>query len=484
MPDLDINGLPLATAVNAGDYFIKWDSTQVSGQRTQKITAAQFRAYIINIIPVGPAGPPGPTGAQGPQGLPGKDGGGAGTVTSVALSLPSDFGLSGSPITTSGTLTVTRNAQAANVVMAGPASGANAVPTYRALVAADIPALNYTTTAQAAAAAPVQSVAGRTGNVTLAVADVSGAAKSGANTDITSLLSPALGAATATTQAATDSSTKVATTAQVQSAIAASPSGSGAPSTINMPTLPYSATAADKGKVIMPVGTGALNLPSATAVSGWYAYIKKRDEGGAATLTPATGAIDGIASIIAYKEEFVVYYDAAASTAAGSPVYRTQGRQRGWIDFGTFTVAAGASAISVSAGAGDSEIRDLEIVWPNITPSTTASINVTVNQAGAAGTPSGDYIGGSSSTFVGNQISAMPLVPVAGSANPNAGSLILRSIQNTAANMISIAMEGVSAALYRKTMAMLTSSGAFSSVSFVPSAGTFAMTYNVRLYRP
>lgn len=48
-----------------------------------------------------------------------------------------------------------------------------------------------------------------------------GAAASGANTDITSLNAPALGAATATTQAASDNTTKVATTAQVQLAIAA-----------------------------------------------------------------------------------------------------------------------------------------------------------------------------------------------------------------------------------------------------------------------
>ena len=41
-------------------------------------------------------------------------------------------------------------------------------------------------------------------------------AASGANTDITSLSAPALGAATATTQAGTDNSTKVATTAMVQ----------------------------------------------------------------------------------------------------------------------------------------------------------------------------------------------------------------------------------------------------------------------------
>jgi hypothetical protein len=47
-------------------------------------------------------------------------------------------------------------------------------------------------------------------------------AASGANSDITSLNAPALGAATATTQAGTDSTTKVATTAQVQAALAQS----------------------------------------------------------------------------------------------------------------------------------------------------------------------------------------------------------------------------------------------------------------------
>lgn len=47
-----------------------------------------------------------------------------------------------------------------------------------------------------------------------------GAAASGANTDITSLASPALASATATTQAALDNTTKVATTAFVTTAIA------------------------------------------------------------------------------------------------------------------------------------------------------------------------------------------------------------------------------------------------------------------------
>lgn len=63
-----------------------------------------------------------------------------GTVTSVGLALPSSvFTISGSPVTTTGTLTGSFAIQVANTVFAGPATGADAVPTFRALVAADIP---------------------------------------------------------------------------------------------------------------------------------------------------------------------------------------------------------------------------------------------------------------------------------------------------------------------------------------------------------
>ncbi len=59
-------------------------------------------------------------------------------VTSVELALPSIFTVTGSPVTTTGTLTATLNDVAANLVFAGPASGADATPTFRALVPADV----------------------------------------------------------------------------------------------------------------------------------------------------------------------------------------------------------------------------------------------------------------------------------------------------------------------------------------------------------
>jgi len=71
----------------------------------------------------------------------GGGGGGGGTVTSVGLSLPALFVVTGSPVTTSGTLTAALAAQSANLVWAGPATGAAAAPSFRSLVAGDIPTI-------------------------------------------------------------------------------------------------------------------------------------------------------------------------------------------------------------------------------------------------------------------------------------------------------------------------------------------------------
>lgn len=67
-----------------------------------------------------------------------------GTVTSVGLSLPNLFIVSGSPVTSSGTLTAALATQTANQVFAGPTTGSAAAPAFRSLVAADIPDLSAT----------------------------------------------------------------------------------------------------------------------------------------------------------------------------------------------------------------------------------------------------------------------------------------------------------------------------------------------------
>ena len=66
---------------------------------------------------------------------------GAGTVSSVGLSLPNIFSVSGSPVTTSGTLTGSLASQTTNKVFAAP-NGSTGTPTFRALVANDLPDLS------------------------------------------------------------------------------------------------------------------------------------------------------------------------------------------------------------------------------------------------------------------------------------------------------------------------------------------------------
>jgi len=84
-----------------------------------------------------------------------------GTVTSVGLSLPASvFSVTGSPVTSSGTLTGSFTTQSANIIFAGPSSGVASAPTFRSLVAADIPALNYVTSVGLSLPASLFSVSG------------------------------------------------------------------------------------------------------------------------------------------------------------------------------------------------------------------------------------------------------------------------------------------------------------------------------------
>jgi len=64
-----------------------------------------------------------------------------GTVTSVGLTTSAPLEVSGSPITGSGTMSLSFQNQSANTVLAGPTSGGAAAPGFRALVAGDIPTI-------------------------------------------------------------------------------------------------------------------------------------------------------------------------------------------------------------------------------------------------------------------------------------------------------------------------------------------------------
>lgn len=65
--------------------------------------------------------------------------GNIGSVTSVAMSVPGEFSVTGSPITGTGTLAIAKGNQSANAAYIGPISGSAVVPTFRQLDPLDIP---------------------------------------------------------------------------------------------------------------------------------------------------------------------------------------------------------------------------------------------------------------------------------------------------------------------------------------------------------
>lgn len=78
------------------------------------------------------------------QVLSGSLSGTGGTVTSVAETVPAEFTITGSPITTAGTLAIGKATETANTVWAGPTSGGAAQPAFRTLVVADLPGCTNT----------------------------------------------------------------------------------------------------------------------------------------------------------------------------------------------------------------------------------------------------------------------------------------------------------------------------------------------------
>ncbi len=75
---------------------------------------------------------------DGTNWTPAADNAGTGTVTSVGLAMPSIFNVSGSPVTTSGTLTATLASQSGNMFFASP-DGSTGTPAFRGITSNDLP---------------------------------------------------------------------------------------------------------------------------------------------------------------------------------------------------------------------------------------------------------------------------------------------------------------------------------------------------------
>jgi len=181
----------LVLAISAGDYLeLMWsaDSTAVSIETIAAGTSPTTPispGVIVTVIQLvtGGGGGGGATAFTGLSDVPSTYAGSAlktvrvnsgatglefytaptGTVTSVDMSVPAGLlKISGNPITSSGTLAVDLQNQNANLILAGPTSGSSAVPSFRSLGSADLPAYAMSHLRRRAASHPARGGTGRT----------------------------------------------------------------------------------------------------------------------------------------------------------------------------------------------------------------------------------------------------------------------------------------------------------------------------------
>ena len=239
--------------------------------------------------------------------------GGTGTVTSVALSTPSWLTVSGSPVTTSGTLAVTAaTGQTANQFLATPDGSTGAVG-LRAIVAADIPTLNQNTTGSAATLTTTRTIWGQnfngsanvTGDITLGTGNITmtgSIAATGARvtkgwfTDIESTNVPTVGGVALPTASSTTTFTNKTLTSPIISSI----SNTG---TLTLPTVTSTITSYKESNdassaTPTPVGDARQNkyyltalataptfaAPSGTPANGNELLIRIKDNGTARAL--------------------------------------------------------------------------------------------------------------------------------------------------------------------------------------------------------
>jgi hypothetical protein len=152
--EFSVSGSPITGAGTLAISKVNEATNSVwAGPATGGSAAPAFRALVAADIPSLPYG--------------------TGTVTSVSLSLPTQFSCSGSPVTTSGGFTCGWTSAAQNSVLAGPASGGAGIPAFRSLAASDIPALSYVTSVGLVLPTAVFSISGSpvtsSGNLTAAL---------------------------------------------------------------------------------------------------------------------------------------------------------------------------------------------------------------------------------------------------------------------------------------------------------------------------
>lgn len=215
---------------------------------------------------------------------------GTGTVSSVALTAPTAvFTVSGSPITTAGTLSLTFVAQTKNTFFAGPLTGVNATPAFRALSGVDMPL------PAAASLGGVNSFTATTSNFLTGLSQMGDFTKAQpAFSDISGLVAMSQGGTNANLVADNGGvvySTASALTILTHTATANKPLLSGASTTPSWAAITYP-TSANSGGI--PYFSSSTVMASSAALTANQLII-----GGGAGATPATlGALGTVTTVL------------------------------------------------------------------------------------------------------------------------------------------------------------------------------------------
>lgn len=249
------------------------------------------------------------------------------SVSSVGLSLPgSVFTVTGSPVTTIGTLTGAFNAQSAHTMFSGPTSG-SAVPTFRTISTADLSdvsniALKNTANTFTATQTAPTFVGALTGNATTSTTSsniASGSLGSLPYQTAASTTSLLAGNTTATTKVLTQTGTGTVSAAPAWT----TPTGTGSPVFSASPTLTGTAVANIlQANKLIASGTTPIVTVGPAAGTGASATITGHDGAGTVSITLGTATTTGVLATVTFNTAYsadptvaVTALGVAASTA-------------------------------------------------------------------------------------------------------------------------------------------------------------------------
>lgn len=276
--------------------------------------------------------------------------------------------------------------QPANVVYAGPASGPTAPTSFRALVPADVPTLNQNTTGTAANVTGVVAIANGGTNATTATLARSNlsAARSGTNTDITSV-ALTTGTVSTTPSANTDIVNKLYVDSTAQG--------------LNFhQACEYASTAnfiATYNNGALGVGATLTNNDTLAALSiDGYTFVSPGDIGKRVLIKDQTAAADnGIYTVTTVGSGSVAWvltratdFDTAGTGAnqidAGDFVYILNGSANdntSWVQQTSLPITVGVTSIVfIQFGAAFSGVASFSAGTTGLTPNTATTGNVTL----------------------------------------------------------------------------------------------------------